>query len=133
MYPEAREHDGAEEIVGHSQKEHLEADQLLRELAGHEMGDAAWSKAVDDLIESIEHHIQEEEETVLPFLKERLSTERLQQLGEDFLALRQEHLGERAEDITKDQLAQQADNLDMAVGDRSKGELQAALDAQAES
>jgi len=61
-------------------------------------------------------------------MRERLSEDRLTQLGDAFLASRAEHLGEQPEDITKEQLDQQAANMDLAgTSDMSKEELAAEL------
>jgi hypothetical protein len=42
-----------------------------------------------------------------------MRTERLAQLGEVFAASRKEHLGDQPEDITREQLLQQARNADL--------------------
>lgn len=127
VYPVAREEAGASDDVEHSQEEHLLADRLLGELAETDPGTSAFDDKLAELIEAVTHHVGEEESTVLPQMRKALSEQRRAELGEAFLASRQEHLGEQADDITKADLAQQAANIDMPVGDRTKSQLQEAL------
>ena len=77
--------------------------------------------------------MEEEETTVLPGMRKLLSTERLAELGEAFLGSREEHLGEMPEDITKDELVQQAANANLGgASGKSKDELARDLKAAAE-
>ncbi|HEY9564701.1 MAG TPA: hemerythrin domain-containing protein [Nocardioides sp.] len=124
VYPAAREEAGGAEDVEHSQEEHLLADKLALELGELDPGTSEFDSKLAELIDAVSHHVEEEEETVLPTMREGLSADRRAELGEAFLSTRQEHLGDQAEDITKDQLRQQAENLDMPVGDRTKDQLQ---------
>jgi hemerythrin superfamily protein len=110
VYPEAAKAGGADEVE-HSQEEHVEADELLAKLANTDPNTSAFDTALDALVEAVTHHVEEEESTVLPGMRDRLSTEQLAQLGDAFLASRAQHLGEQPEDITKVQLQQQAANL----------------------
>jgi hemerythrin superfamily protein len=132
VYPAASE-SGGEEDVEHSQKEHLEADQLAAELAATDPASAAFPEALKALVDAVTHHVEEEETTVLPGMRERLDSSRLEELGQAFLASRQEHLGEQPADITKQELDQQARNLDMSgASGMSKTELKSSLESQAE-
>ena len=89
---------------------------------------------LEQLIDAVTHHLEEEEETVLPHMRERMTPEELSDLGRRFLASRAEHLGDQPDDMTKDQLEQQARNvgLDGASG-MSKTELKSELEERAES
>jgi hemerythrin superfamily protein len=123
VYPAAAQA-GGEEEVEHSQEEHVEADQLLARLAQTDPASAEFESVLDELVDAVTHHVEEEESTVLPGMRERLSEDRRTQLGDAFLASRAEHLGEQPEDITKEQLEQQAANMDVAgTSDMSKQEL----------
>ncbi len=124
---------GISEDVEHSQKEHLAADQLAADLAGTEPGAAAFEAKLDKLIEAVTHHLEEEEESVLPAMQEQMSAEELSELGQAFLESRQKHLGDFPADITKDALEQQAINADVPGGSAmTKSELRSKLGEAAE-
>ena len=111
---------GESEERGRAQpEEHLLADQLLAKLAQTDPESAEFDRVLADLVEGVTHHVEEEESTVLPGMRQRLSVERLDQLGEAFAASREQHLGDMPADITKSELKQQADNLDLPgnIGD----------------
>jgi hemerythrin superfamily protein len=132
VYPKAKDA-GGEEDVEHSQKEHLVADQLAERLTALDPDSPEFSDVLDELVEGVTHHLEEEEETVLPHLRERMDGDALRELGERFLAARKEHLGDQPDDMTKQQLEQQAENIDLGGGSaKSKQELEDELGEQAE-
>jgi hemerythrin superfamily protein len=132
VYPPAAEA-GAADDVEHSQEEHVEADELLAKLAATDPTSPAFDEVLADVDESVRHHLGEEEETVLPKMRELISATRLEELGDAFAAARAEHLGERPADITKAELEQQAANLDVPASGKTKDELQQALREKASS
>lgn len=132
VYPAAREA-GGQEDVEHSQKEHLEADQLAARLAATDPASDDFPKALKELVDAVQHHVEEEEQTVLPGMRQRMESAELERLGEAFLTSRQAHLGEEPQDITKDELKQQADNIDLeGASTMSKDELKTTLEGEAE-
>lgn len=133
VYPAAREA-GGEQDVEHSQKEHLEADQLAKEVAEADPTSADFGEKLKKLIDAVKHHVEEEESTVLPGMRERLDADQLSKLGDAFLASRKEHLGDQPADITKAELQQQAQNADISgTSGLDKDELAAKLSQHAES
>ena len=112
VYPAAAKA-GGEDDVEHSQEEHVEADRLLARLAECDPGSSEFDAALEDVVKAITHHVEEEESTVLPGMRERMGEDELNRLADAFLASRAEHLGEQPDDITKGQLEQQAENLDL--------------------
>lgn len=132
VYPAAVEA-GISEDVEHSQKEHLEADQLAADLAETEPGAKDFEAKLDKLIEAVTHHLEEEEESVLPGMQEKMSAAQLDALGRAFLESRQRHLGDFPADITKEELQQQAINAEVPGGSSmSKSELKSKLEEAAE-
>ena len=132
VYPAATEA-GVDKDVEHSQKEHLECDQLAADLAATPVDAPDFEDKLAKLVEAVTHHIGEEETTVLPGMRNLLPTERLDELGKAFLGSREEHLGEMPEDITKDELEQQAANANISgASAKSKEELAEDLKAAAE-
>jgi hemerythrin superfamily protein len=132
VYPRARAA-GGEEDVEHSQEEHLVADQLAERLTGLDPESDEFGDVLRQLIDAVTHHLQEEEEDVLPHMRERMSPDELSEIGERFLAARAEHLGEQPDDMTKSQLEQQARNIDLeGRSSKSKDELKSELEDHAE-
>jgi hemerythrin superfamily protein len=114
VYPVAAAEAGEKEEVSHSQQEHIEADQLLAKLAKTDPASADFDKALQNLVDAVSHHVEEEETKVLPGMRSNLSDQRRAELGDAFAASRKEHLGEQPGDMTKEQLAQLADNADLS-------------------
>lgn len=133
VYPAARAA-GATKDVEHSQKEHLEADQLALRVAETDPDSADFPTALQELVDAVKHHIGEEEETLLPDIRERIDEERRAELGVAFLAVREEKLGDQPADITKADLEQQAANIEMTgASSMGKEELKNELAGEAES
>ncbi|GAA2203805.1 hemerythrin domain-containing protein [Nonomuraea monospora] len=76
----------------HSVEEHKEAEVLLDSLVRAQPGTAEFAKALDDLIESINHHVEEEETKLLPSLKKSADAKELERLGKAFQQRRAEEL-----------------------------------------
>lgn len=133
VYPAAREAGGADDVA-HSQEEHVECDQLLAELAAADPDSPDFDAALVRVVKAVSHHLEEEETTVLPHMRQRLTEERRAELGTAFLDSRAGHLGAGPEDITKAELEQQAANAQMTgAGAQDKAELRENLREQASS
>ena len=132
VYPAAREAGGAEDVE-HSQKEHLEADEIAEELAATDPDSDKFDEVLKKLVDAVTHHLEEEEKTVLPGMRQRMDVDQLRQLGEDFLASREVHLGQQPGDKTKGQMEQQAANAQIpGASGMSKDELDSTLREHAE-
>lgn len=132
VYPAARDEAGEGDDVAHSQQEHVEADELLAELAATDPAGSDFDRVLEQVVQAITHHVEEEETKVLPGLRDQLTTERLAELAEAFSTSRKAHLGEQPDDITKAELSQQAANAGLSgAASMSRDELTAALRAQA--
>lgn len=132
VYPAASDAGGADDVE-HSQKEHLEADQLAAKVAETDVDSADFPEALQKLIDAVKHHVEEEETSVLPGMREHLDPGRLDELGQAFLRSRSEHLGDMPEDITKAELEQQAANVGLSgASGMSKEELKSTLEDEAE-
>jgi hemerythrin superfamily protein len=133
VYPRARAAGGADDVE-HSQEEHLQADQLAERLMSLDPDSGEFASALEELIDAVTHHLEEEEESVLPHMRERMTADELEDLGQRFLAARAEHLGDQPDDMTKGQLEQQARNIDLeGAASMSKSELKSELAERAES
>lgn len=114
VYPVAVKEAGETDEVEHSQEEHAEAERLLAELLDCEWDSPQYVAALKKVVDAVSHHVEEEEKTVLPGMRRRLSAERRHQLGELFASSRAEHLGELPGQATREELLTQARNLGLS-------------------
>ena len=86
MYPQVRERlPELEDDVLESYEEHHVADVLVMELAAMESTDERFTAKTTVLIESVRHHIEEEESEWFPQVREGLGRKQLQELGAELL------------------------------------------------
>jgi len=124
VYPVARDEAGASDEVAHSQTEHAEADELLARLAATDPESDEFDTALEELVDAVTHHVEEEESKVLPVMRTGLEDSRRDELARAFLSVRAEHLGDTPEDITLAERRTQAANADIeGRGSKSKNEI----------
>ena len=128
VYPAARDEAGESDDVAHSQEEHAEAEELLERLAELDHSSAEFDSTLQELMDAVSHHVEEEESKVLPGMRSRLDDSRRAELGEAFMASRAAYMGEQPGEATKDELLQQAKNADISgASSMSKEELKQEL------
>ncbi len=89
LYPQVRKQvPDLESDILESYEEHHVADVLCAELADMTPDDERFTAKVTVLIESVEHHIEEEESAWFPDVREALGRKELQQIGARMLKLR---------------------------------------------
>jgi hemerythrin superfamily protein len=76
----------------HGLEEHKEAEILLDALKRAEPGTPEFAQTLDELVESVSHHVQEEESTILPLLAKTAGEAGLKKLGLAFRQRRQQEL-----------------------------------------
>ncbi|MFD0273554.1 hemerythrin domain-containing protein [Kitasatospora sp. NPDC127111] len=81
-----------EEQIEHSREEHEEAEQLIERLRSGELRGEEFDRRLDELVDAVTHHVEQEEREVLPALREAVGERELHRLGEDFLHRRTEEL-----------------------------------------
>lgn len=124
VYPVARQEAGEKEEVAHSQEEHAQAEQLLARLAEQDPESGDFGSALQELIDAVTHHVEEEESQVLPGMRERLAGQRREELGRAFASARAHHLGDRPGEANKQELLAQARNAGVSgASSMSKDEL----------
>lgn len=88
VYPVIRRALGDED-ADHELREHEQAERIMKQLDGLSPTDADYEVLVRKLIDSIRHHIDEEENDVLPNLVQVCDTEELDRIAEDFRRAKQ--------------------------------------------
>jgi len=93
-YPavEAKAKKDGKELVAEAVEEHHVVKVLLGELSGMPAEDDAFDAKVTVLMENVRHHVEEEEEEMLPQSEKVLGREQLARLGEE-MAARKRQLG----------------------------------------
>ncbi|MEW6055097.1 MAG: hemerythrin domain-containing protein [Bdellovibrionota bacterium] len=80
FYPVFQNRDGFQEIVKEAIEEHQEMKKLLREISDTE-DDEEMESMLEDLIECVEHHVEEEETEFFPKVKKSLDQTEINELG----------------------------------------------------
>ena len=88
FYPAIEQHGELSEMVAEALEEHQEAKALLEEL--EEMGSEnhEFGSTVQELMEGVEHHVQEEEGEMFPKVREVFDEDELEQLGQELESAR---------------------------------------------
>ncbi|MFE1796775.1 hemerythrin domain-containing protein [Streptomyces sp. NPDC059517] len=94
VYPALKRYkDIDDEEVEHGEEEHEEGHKaLLALLEVDEIGSDDWDEKLEELVEAIAHHTDEEERTILNGARENVAMERREELGADFLKERAHRL-----------------------------------------
>ena len=112
FYPAVKKAD--KEMVLESYEEHQLMAFALRRMVGTEPEDDSFPAKVKALKDVVEHHVREEESSVLPGMRERLDEKRRAELGRRFAASRAQHLGDRPGHPSRSELLLQARNAGLA-------------------
>lgn len=85
LYPTARKvlPDG-DRIADHEIAEHTEAEKVMKAIENTDPADPRFDELVRQLIEDIRHHLQDEEDDLLPKLRAACDAEELRELGRKF-------------------------------------------------
>jgi hemerythrin superfamily protein len=125
VYPAAKQEADESDEVEHSQEEHALAERLLAELLDCDYDSPGYDSKLREVVEAVTHHVEEEEKSVLPGMKTRLSEQRRHELGERFALVRADHLGDIPGQASREELLAQARNLGLeGASSMSKAELQ---------
>ncbi|MFF0274186.1 hemerythrin domain-containing protein [Streptomyces sp. NPDC094447] len=86
--------------VEHGSEEHAEGNEaLLALLEVEEVGSETWDAKLEDLVEAVTHHLDEEERTILNGARENVPDERRAELAAAFLEERASRLASGCGDI----------------------------------
>jgi hemerythrin superfamily protein len=128
VYPVARDEAGIADEVAHSQEEHVEAEEILLKLRQTDPDSDEFESTLNELVDAVTHHVEEEESSVLPGIKSGLSDQRRAELADAFAEARADHLGEEPGEATREELETAAANEGISGRSQmSKNELHEAI------
>lgn len=94
FYPAVRKHVGEEEMLQEAKQEHQEAKQIIARLKKADAEDDEFDSTFEELVESVKHHVEEEEGEMLPKAEE--SDMDLQEYGGEMAERKNELLKQMA-------------------------------------
>jgi hemerythrin superfamily protein len=130
VYPALAREAGEEAEAKHATEEHHEAEHMGKHLLEMDWESEEFDQALRQWIDAVQHHVEEEENELLPALREALDAARLEELGLEFARLRSQALagqplkaagGGRGTDGRKRQ--QTPDTADADDADETRAEL----------
>ena len=89
FYPALRSNDETGDQIGESFEEHQEVKDMLAEMSGLQAGNQEFMDMMSDLKESVEHHVEEEENKLFPKARKILGDSRLEEMGQQFMQMKQ--------------------------------------------
>ncbi|HLL65195.1 MAG TPA: hemerythrin domain-containing protein [Micromonosporaceae bacterium] len=134
VYPAIAAADPAQaDEVHHGTEEHHEAEKLLHQLQRMEPAGAEFEAKLNEFIDAVGHHIEEEESEILPALRKAVDQQTLEELGKSFENIRTQELktaGVADDSEARDDLYARAKGADIAGrGGMKKEQLAEALRA----
>jgi hemerythrin superfamily protein len=92
VYPALSKADPSEkDEVEHGYHEHDEAEQLLQRVVQN-IDSPQFEQMFTEFVQAVKHHVEEEESTILPALREAVDKSTLERLGEAFTEVRLDEL-----------------------------------------
>ena len=88
LYPTLRAHPKLKDIVLEGYQEHHVVDLILGELRNLNPSDETWAAKAKVMQESLEHHIEEEEEKMFPQARKEMSKDEIEELGRQMEAIK---------------------------------------------
>jgi hemerythrin superfamily protein len=83
FYPAIEEHEELKDMVAEALEEHEQAKTLLGELEELGADSHEFGSKLQQLMEAVEHHVEEEEGEMFPKIREVFEEDELDQLGQD--------------------------------------------------
>ncbi|MFC5919234.1 hemerythrin domain-containing protein [Neisseria weixii] len=81
LYLPLMQYDDGMEIARHAIAEHHEMDELIATLSDGRTGENRWLETAEELIETVEHHLKEEEDEIFADARKVLDKAQIDRLG----------------------------------------------------
>jgi hemerythrin superfamily protein len=85
-------HPSTRELIEHSIDEHEQVEQLIDELMVRDTATIEWDETFDELVESVEDHVEDEENELFPRAKQVFSPDDLDAIEERFIRVKEAQL-----------------------------------------
>lgn len=92
VYPVLANQAGEREQAQHSLEEHQQAEQIGQQLLRSGFGSDGFGSLLEKFIGAVQHHVQEEENELLPALEQAIGPQLRQELGQAFAQRRAQEL-----------------------------------------
>jgi hemerythrin superfamily protein len=92
VYPAVASEAGEKEEAQHAAEEHHQAESLGQHLLEMDWESKEFDRALEEWVGAVTHHIEEEENEILPALSEAVDSDRLRELGLQFATRRSRKL-----------------------------------------
>ncbi len=134
LYPALTEVPGGNDLRRESEREHQEVRDAITQLQGSMDDQSTVRECMATIIAGVQHHVEEEENELLPALEEHLGRRRMDELGTSLLRSKREQLAAVGGlgDLTKEELYEIARSVEVPCrAEMSKDELLQALERAA--
>lgn len=88
FYPAMEDFEESEELIEIAYQEHNDVDQILEEMSATEAASEDFQELLRQLKESVDHHVQEEENQLFPLAETLLGIEMLEEMADSALKLK---------------------------------------------
>ncbi|AKB46210.1 Hemerythrin HHE cation binding domain protein [Methanosarcina sp. Kolksee] len=92
FYPVLEEINELRELMSQAHKEHDEAKTLIFEIEGMDEINEKWTSKINELKQSIEHHIEEEESKVFEKARNILSQEKAEEMAQQYIEFKRSYM-----------------------------------------
>jgi hemerythrin superfamily protein len=108
IFPVARAEAGEHDEIAPSRQAGSQAGQILKRLGSTPYNSSAFEVLLNQLVDTVRRHIQEQEEQVLPLLRSGLSQQRRTQLAEAFGEAFDRHMADQSRNVDEEGVARRA-------------------------
>ena len=91
LYPALEQHEELQDISREAVEEHRQVKTLIREINNLSDDSEKFDAKFKVMQENIEHHVEEEEKEMFPQMRETLTTEELEEIGQALMTARTEY------------------------------------------
>ncbi|HKY05967.1 MAG TPA: hemerythrin domain-containing protein [Blastocatellia bacterium] len=89
FYPELENHQETRDLIREAYSEHQEVDELLAEISALSPTSGDFSDKFTELKDSVEHHVDEEENQLFPKVRQIIDQEKLNEMGRRMMEMKQ--------------------------------------------
>lgn len=101
FYPAMREFKETEKYIEEAESEHNSAKILLEQMKSLKPGDSEFQTKLEHLIESVSHHLEEEEGEIFEAVRRCMNAEQLQELSGEFETAKSHSEADVEESLTR--------------------------------